>query len=130
MFLPDWQNTVAEALARRPEIRSQRWNVRSLELQLKAAKNLVRPRLDFVSQYQVNGFGDRLFGDGDAPGGGFINDSFYESFANNLTSSWSLGFQLAFPLGLRTAQTQVRNYEFRVRKARAVLAAQEMEVIV
>ena len=128
MFLPDWQNTVAEALARRPEIRSQRWNVRSLELQLKAAKNLVRPRLDFVSQYQVNGFGDRLFGDGDAPGGGFINDSFYESFANNLTSSWSLGFQLAFPLGLRTAQTQVRNYEFRVRKARAVLAAQEMEV--
>lgn len=129
-FTPDWDVTLAEALSRRPEIRSQKWNIKSLELQLKAAKNLVRPRLDFVSQYQVNAFGDKLIGDGDPPAGSpsYLSDSAYESLANNLTSSWNLGFQLAFPIGFRTAHTQVRNYEFRIRKARTVLAAQEMEI--
>jgi outer membrane protein TolC len=127
-FAPDWRVTVAEGLSRRPEIRSQKWNIKSLELQLKAAKNLTRPRFDFVSQYQINAFGDQLLGDGDAPGTGFINDSAYESILNNTTSSWNLGFQLAFPVGFRTAHTQVRNYEFRLRKARTILAAQESEI--
>ena len=121
---------MAEALTRRPEVRSQKWNVKSLELQLKAARNLVRPRFDFVAQYQVNAFGDKLLGDGDAPPGspGFVNDSAYESLTSNLTSSWNLGFQLAWPLGLRTAHTQARQYELRLAKARAVLAAQEGEI--
>ncbi len=42
--------------------------IRSLELQLKAAKNLSRPRLDFVSQYRINGFGDNLLGEEDDDG--------------------------------------------------------------
>ncbi|MFK7821718.1 MAG: TolC family protein [Planctomycetaceae bacterium] len=127
-FAPDWRVTVAEGLTRRPEIRAQKWNIKSLQLQLKAAKNLTRPRLDAVAQYQVNAFGDQLFGSGDSAGTGFINDSAYESLLNNTTSSWNLGFQLAFPIGFRTAHTQVRNYEFRLRKARTMLAAQESEV--
>ncbi len=35
-------------------------NLKSLELQLKAAKSLVRPRPDFVAQYDVDRFGDQL----------------------------------------------------------------------
>lgn len=128
-FAPDWRVSVAEALSMRPEVRSQKWNIKSLELQLKAARNLVRPRFDFVAQYQVNAFGDQLFGDGDATGArSFVNDSAYESLSSNETSTWNIGFQLAAPLGLRTAHTQVRNYEFRLRKARALLATQEMEI--
>lgn len=128
VFTPDWTVSVAEAMSRRPELRSQKWNIKSLELQLKAAKGLARPRLDAVAQYQWNAFGDQLFGGGDAPGSGFINDSAYESLLNRTTANWNLGFQLAFPIGFRTALTQVRNYEFRVRKARAMLAAQENEI--
>ncbi len=132
----DWTTTLAEALSRRPELRSQKWNIVSLEKQLSAARSLVRPRFDLVAQYRVNQFGDQLFGDGDAPEfdtmgnpiPNFINDSAYESLTSNLTANWNLGLQWAMPLGLRTAHTQVRNYEFRLRKARAVLAAQEMEV--
>ncbi len=135
ILVPDPTITVAEAITRRPEIRSQKWNIRSLELQLKAAKNLTRPRFDFVAQYQLNGFGDNLFRDGDfVPNpltndeGGIVNDSFFGSITSANTESWNLGFQLAFPFGFRTAHTQVRNYEFRLRKARKLLSAQESEI--
>lgn len=60
--LPDWQQNLFQALARRPELRRQKWSIKSLQLQLRAAENLTRPRLDFVSAYQVNGFGDNLLG--------------------------------------------------------------------
>ena len=59
-FLPDWHISLAEALTNRVELRRQKWTIKSLELQLKAAKSLTRPRFDFVSGYQVNMFGDHL----------------------------------------------------------------------
>ena len=59
-FIPDWHIALAEGIARRPEIRKQKWNIKSLEYQLTAAKSLVRPRLDFVAGGQINAFGDRL----------------------------------------------------------------------
>ena len=61
-FLPDWHISLAEALTNRVEIRRQKWLVKSLELQLKAARTLVRPQLNFISAYQVNMLGDKLLG--------------------------------------------------------------------
>ena len=126
----NWESTVNDALAHRPELRRQKWNIRSLELQLRAAKNLSRPRLDFVSQYQVNGFGDNLFGEEDDDG---VTDvgyrSAYESLTQGLNTTWNLGLSFSMPLGLRLARTQVRNYEIRISKARAALAEQEKEVV-
>ncbi|MCA9067811.1 MAG: TolC family protein, partial [Planctomycetaceae bacterium] len=43
-FLPDWHMSLAEALTNRVELRRQKWLIKSLELQLKAARTLVRPR--------------------------------------------------------------------------------------
>ncbi len=128
-FVPDWNSTLTEALANRPELRRQKWEIRSLELQLTAAKNLNRPRLDFVSQYRVNGFGDNLLGEEDDDN---LTDvgyaSAYESMTQGINTGWGLGLQFAMPLGLRLARAQVRNYELRLRKARTVLSAQEEEV--
>src|SRR5262249_53912145 len=42
-FIPDWHMCLAEALTRREEIRLQKWQVKSNELQLRAAQSLVRP---------------------------------------------------------------------------------------
>jgi hypothetical protein len=39
-----------------------------------------------------------------------------------------LGLQFSMPIGLRLARAQVRNYELRLRKAKAVLTAQEQEI--
>lgn len=129
-LMPDWESMMTEALANRTELRKQKWEVRSLELQLSAAKSLVRPRLDFVSQYRLNGFGDNLTGEEDDDGltdAGYA--SAYESLTQGLNTTWNLGFSFSMPLGLRLARSQVRNYELRLRKAKAALAMQEREVM-
>ena len=45
------------------------WDLKSLELQLKAARNLAKPRSDFVVQYETSEFGKRLFRNQSAPYG-------------------------------------------------------------
>ena len=129
-LVPDWESNMLEALANRAELRKQKWQIRSLDLQLSAAKSLVRPRLDMVSQYRVNGFGDNLTGQEDDDG---LTDvgyaSAYESLTQGLNTTWNLGFSFSMPVGLRLARSQVRNYELRLRKAKAVLALQEREIM-
>ena len=118
----DWNSTLAEALVHRPELRKQKWNIKSLELQHKAAEKLVRPRLDFVASYAVNAFGDQLTGDG---------PNYHSAYATLLSgkhTNWGLGFEFSMPFGFRGAITQVQNYEHRLSKARAILAQQELEI--
>ncbi|HLQ45412.1 MAG TPA: TolC family protein, partial [Planctomycetaceae bacterium] len=67
-FLPSWEVCLTEALTQRVELRKQKWSIKSFELQLYAAESLTRPSLNFVSGYQVNTLGDRLFGNDGAPG--------------------------------------------------------------
>ena len=42
-LIPNWESSLLESLANRAELRRQKWEIRSLELQLIAAKNLSRP---------------------------------------------------------------------------------------
>ncbi len=129
-LIPAWDSTLTEALAHRTELRRQKWEIRSLELQLKAARNLNRPRLDFVSQYRVNGFGDTIGtsqeDDDELTDVGYKNA--LESLTQGNQTGWGAGLQFSMPLGLRLARAQVRNYELRLRKARRVLEVQEEEV--
>jgi outer membrane protein TolC len=120
---PDWFASLTEALSQRVELRAQKWNIKSLELQLTAARSLTRPRLDFLSSYQVNGFGDDLL---DYQGNAF--NSYYQSLTANNQTGWNLGLQMNWPIGLRSAHAQVRNYELRLTKARKVLSQQELEI--
>ena len=125
----DWESSLLESLSNRQELRRQKWEIRSLELQHKASQNLARPRLDFVSQYRVNGLGNHLFGKEDDDGVSAVGyNSFYESINQGANSTWTTGVTFTMPLGLRLARAQVRNYELRLRKAHAVLARQEVEI--
>ncbi len=129
-YLPDWQVSLAEALTQRVELRKQKWGIKSLELQLKAARSLTKPRLDFVGNYQVNGFGDNLlqYGDRDSAGTAQGLNSFYETITQGSQTGWGLGFELSMPLGFRQAHAQVRNIELRLAKAHEVLYVQEMDI--
>ncbi len=125
----DWESSLVSALTRRVELRRQKWRIKSLDLQLRAARNLVNPRLDFVSSYQRNAFGDRLFAGSDDDGittQGFGNA--YETLSQGSHDTWSLGFEFSVPLGQRLAHTRVRNIELQLAKARAGLAALELDV--
>ncbi len=125
-FVPDWYSSLTEALTRRPELRTQKWSIKSLELQLRAAKSLVHPQLAFVSSYQVNAFGNDLISSQSQLTQPF--SSAFASLAEAGQTGWSAGFQFSMPIGFRAAWSQVRQYEIRVAKAREGLAVAEMEI--
>ncbi|MGH7127752.1 MAG: TolC family protein, partial [Planctomycetaceae bacterium] len=129
-FIPDWYVCLAEALTQRVELRRQKWQIKSLELQLAAAKSLTNPRLDLVGNYRVNAFGDQLLGESDDDEAGTVQglDSAYETLTQGDQTGWMLGFEFSMPIGFRQAHAQVRNYELRLAKARDVLATQEREI--
>jgi outer membrane protein TolC len=125
---PDWDLQLGTALTRRPELRRQKWSVKSTELQLVAAENLARPRFDFVASSQTNGFGNDLLGPSDAPGTNRPLGNAYERLLGFQETGWNLGFEYSSPIGLRFAHTQVRNQELRLAKAMKLLKAQETEI--
>lgn len=128
-FIPDWKANLTQALSGRTELRRQKWTIKSLQLQLNAARSLVRPRLDAVASYNVNGFGDRLLSDTVTdPGTGLPVRSGFGSMTHDDLDSWTVGFEFSMPLGFRQARTQVRNYELQLAKANAVLAQQERNI--
>ncbi|MBI1348911.1 TolC family protein [bacterium] len=128
-YTADWHMALSESLVRRVELRRQKWQIKSLELQLTAAENLIRPRLDFVAGYQVNGFGDNLLSydaaDGQTTEG--LNSA-YTTLTRGDQTSWDLGFEMSLPIGLRSALANKRNMELRLAKSRALLNAQELEI--
>lgn len=121
--LPDWKAALREGLTHRIELRRQKWNIKSLQLQLQAARSLVRPRFDLIAGYDINGAGESLTAQND---GAFRNA--YRSFGTQDINSWNAGFQLSVPIGQRFARSQVRNLELQVTKATAVLASQEKNI--
>lgn len=122
-LIPDWYNSLTEALSQRVELRRQKWNIKSLELQLRAAESLTRPRLDFVSGYQVNSLGDNLFGYNEP-----LLGNYYETLLGGNYTGWNLGLQMRWDIGFRQAKAQVQNYELRLAKAQRVLLEQEEEI--
>ncbi len=123
-FKPNWTGSLVEALVRRPELRQQKWNIKSLELQNIAAKKLTRPQLDFVARYQVNGFGDRLTSSDETT----PFSSALRTLTNGDYTGWGLGFEFQMPLGFRLAHTQVSNLEWQLTKARKMLNESELEI--
>lgn len=121
-FQPDWQASLRQALTYRVELRRQKWNVKSLQLQLQAARTLVRPRLDFIAGYDLQGAGDRFI----SQGGGL--NSAVGALKHGNIDSWNLGLEMSMPIGFRFARSQVRNLELQLAKATAVLASQEKNI--
>ena len=128
-FNPDWELSLAEALSGRVELRKQKWDIKSLEFQLQAAKSLTRSRLDFVSSYNINGFGNNLIGYNDDDG---ITDKGLHNAWGTLTqgdqTGWNLGLEFSKTIGYRAAHSQVENLELRVARSRALLSKQELEI--
>lgn len=128
-FIPDWNGSLAQGLTQRVELRRQKWQVKSLQLQYNAARSLVRPRLDAVTSYNINGFGDGLLGQSVIdPTTSLPIGNGYGSMTNDDAASWTAGVQFSMPVGFRQARSQVRNYELQLAKANAVLAAQERNI--
>ncbi len=128
-YIPDWESSLHQGLTHRTELRAQKFRIKSLQLQLKAARTLVRPTVNAVGSYDINGFGDRLLDDDRTdPFTGRPIRSGYGSLTSAGLESWTAGVEVIVPIGYRSQRSQVRNLELQLAKDTAVLAAQERNV--
>jgi len=125
----DWQMIHAEALARREEIRRQKWQIKRRELELIAARNQLLPRLDMVGRYRWLGAGDQLI-DPDRNGISPFNpgSNAFESLTSGDFQEWEVGVQLNMPIGFRRGMAAVRHHQLLLAREREVLKEMELEV--
>lgn len=120
----DWDSALNQSLARRVEIRRQRFNVKRREMELIAARLNRRPQLDFLGTYRVRGLGDHLVGDRD--------NGPFDNLAADITGGdyqeWQAGMELNFPVGLRAASAAVAHARLNLSRERAVLDETELRI--
>jgi outer membrane protein TolC len=121
----DWPTITTEALARRAELRRQRWNVKRRELELLAARNFLLPRLDLVGLYRFRGFGDDLLASDNTPR---FNNAYADLVSGDF-QEWQAGVEMSMALGFRQAHAGVRNAELHLSREKVLLDAQEREVV-
>jgi outer membrane protein TolC len=140
----DWEEVLMEALSRRVEVRRQKWQVKSRQLELEAAQNFLLPRLDLVGRYNWNGFGRDLFRQhDDAAAARDLTDpaehlmsrmqnsrfnNAYDNLFNGDFQGWAAGVELNVPIGFRRGHAGVTNAEFRLAREMAILREQEREI--
>ena len=125
----DWNEILAEALARRPELRRQKWVIKQRELELIAVRNQLLPQLDLVALYRFLGLGDTLYGQN--PPGAIFPDQDTSAWDELLGGDYQegrLGLQFVMPLGYRRELAQVRNRQLQLARDKAVLEEMELEI--
>ena len=120
----DWRETIEEALYRRSELRKQKWNIKRRELELIAARNFTRVRLDAMGLYRWRGLGDELLGDAHLP----MGSAFGELFGGKY-QEWQLGLEMSMPIGNRVGHLAVRNAHLMLARERALYQQQELQVL-
>jgi outer membrane protein TolC len=125
----DWSEIHPEALARRVEIRKQKWEIKKRGLELIAARNHLLPRLDATGRYRWLGLGDRLIANqGTGLGPLDPGSNAFESLTDGDFQEWEIGLQLSVPIGNRRAMSRVRHHEMLIARDRALLEDLELEI--
>lgn len=119
----DWELALKESMFRRPELRRQQWQIKRRELELLAAKNFGRARLDLVGLYRWRGFGDDLAGDTNIPNGSALED-----LLNGNKQDWQFGVEFSTPIGNRQGHVAIRHAELQLARERAIYHEQELAI--
>jgi hypothetical protein len=123
----DWDEVLIEALARRQELRRQKWEIQRTELELIAARNFLLPQFDVTGKYRWRGLGDDLL-DPEREGRPRF-DNAYQELTRGDFQEWTILAEMSMPLGQRHAHAKVRNVELRITRERAVLHEQERKLV-
>ena len=116
----DWQDSLQTALNKRVELRRQQWQVKRSDLELVAARNFQKMRVDLVGQYRYRGFGDDLFGDHEA--------SAFDSLSTGNLLEWRVGMEISGPIGNRLGNAALRHAELRQMRERVILEEMERQI--
>lgn len=121
----DWTDIAAEALARRPELRRQKWVIKQNELELLANRNFLKPNLDLIARYRQRGFGPQYWDDNGISG----EQGAVQSLTGNDFGEYQLGVEFNMPIGFRRAHAAVRSSELTVARSKAILEEEEKQVM-
>jgi len=116
----DLDSAKLNGINHRVELQKQDLEIRSIELQLFAAKQLNRPQLDLVSGVQFNGLGDQLLGSEN----GVLPD-----FVDTDDVGWNVGFEFSMPVGFNRERLNERYLRLLLTKARSARRLQEKEIL-
>jgi outer membrane protein len=126
------QDLVAQALASRPELASNRIQLQNSKISLRGSRNALRPSLDLVGTFGTEalaGSVNPILPNNPAPGffvGGYgtvLSQLFQRNFPD-----YSIGFNLNIPIRNRAAQANVINDELTLRQQQLLLQRQENQV--
>ncbi len=120
----DWESAQQSAMARRVELRRQKWLVRQRELELCAAKNLALWQVDLVANYGARGTGDDLFGSSSISGDGALQELFGGELDN-----WLVGLDIQGPVGNRRGHLAIQNAELSLCREKALLREQQRQIL-
>ena len=116
-YQPDWALSLQEALALRPELILAREDLKARQLDVRLAKDSLRPDLRFTATYDSNGIGTRLDGPKD--------DNALRNLSGNHFNNWTMGFRADIPLGWRDAYSSL--HVSRLNLARSFVVLQDQE---
>jgi outer membrane protein TolC len=125
----DWNEVLTEALIRDPNLRQQKWAIKSRELELMRVRNRLLPQLDAVALYRFLGLGNHLL-EGDPPGANFpsLGSAAVEQMLEGDYQEGRIGLQLTMPVGFRRELADVRNAQLRLARDHAALDEMELEL--
>lgn len=127
----DWNEIHMEGLARSPELRARKWQIKADELVLIGNKNLLLPALDAIGRYRFLGLGDDLITasrHGEPANGLLDGTTAFQSLTDGQYQEWALGLQLTIPIGYRNALAAVRNAQLVLARDRAIIQEAELEL--
>ncbi len=111
------EEAVDSALRQRPEVLQAQKNIESSDLNTKLAKNQLLPRLEFQGSVGLGGLGQD-------PG-----DTFDRTFSTDFYNVGA-GMVLSYPLGNRSAKSQIRRRQLEGTQAKTNLQSVRRQVIV
>jgi outer membrane protein TolC len=125
----DWNEILAEALVKRPELRDQRWLIKTREVQMIVYRNQLLPTLDIGGFYRWVGLGDDLITanrrDLTFPQKG---STAFDSLLGGNFQEGGLTGVFNYTIGNRQALAGVRNYQLKLARDKAILEDMELDV--
>jgi outer membrane protein TolC len=125
----EWNAIHTEALVRSPELRKQKWEIKSRELQLIAARNDLLPDLDVGAAYKWFGSGDHLI-NADRNGLNFPapGSTAFDELTEGKYSEASVFLSFQMPVGFRRALSGVKTAQLTLAREEARLEDMELGV--